>query len=136
MRGREADSPEAEIASAFIKSRFERAGLVPVGPNGSYYHPFVVTVHCRNPRSSHVSKLSTRLGVERSMAARFACAVRAALPGQSPSTISRSFSQLATRSSVVAPRKPTFSALTPDSCSAWMRSLTKPGGPIRELRSR
>ena len=43
MRGREADSPEAEIAAAFIKSRFERSGLAPGGANGSYYHPFVVT---------------------------------------------------------------------------------------------
>ncbi|MDE0359439.1 MAG: M28 family peptidase [Gammaproteobacteria bacterium] len=42
MGGRLAGSPEGRIASAFIKSRFERLGLTPVGDGGSYYHSFNV----------------------------------------------------------------------------------------------
>ena len=42
MRGRLAGSPEGRLASAFIKSRFERLGLTPAGPGGSYYHSFNV----------------------------------------------------------------------------------------------
>lgn len=42
LRGRLAGSPEGRVASAFIKSRFERLGLVPVGDGGSYYHNFNV----------------------------------------------------------------------------------------------
>ena len=38
LRGRLAGSPEGRVASAFIKSRFERMGLKPVGAGGSYYH--------------------------------------------------------------------------------------------------
>ncbi len=42
LRGRLAGSPEGRVASAFIKSRFERLGLVPVGPGATYYHYFNV----------------------------------------------------------------------------------------------
>ena len=42
MRGRLAGSPEGRLASAFIKSRFERLGLKPAAPGGSYYHSFNV----------------------------------------------------------------------------------------------
>ena len=42
MRGRLAGSAENRMASAFIKSRFERLGLQPVGSNGSYYQYFNV----------------------------------------------------------------------------------------------
>lgn len=42
MRGRLAGSPEGRLASAFIRSRFERLGLTPVGGGGSYYHHFNV----------------------------------------------------------------------------------------------
>ena len=42
MRGRLAGSPENRAASAFIKSRFERLGLTPAGPGGSYYQYFNV----------------------------------------------------------------------------------------------
>ena len=42
MRGRLAGSPENRAASAFIKSRFERLGLIPAGPGGSYYQYFNV----------------------------------------------------------------------------------------------
>ncbi len=42
LRGRLAGSPEGRVASAFIKSRFRRLGLVPVGPGGTYYHYFNV----------------------------------------------------------------------------------------------
>ena len=42
LRGRLAGSPEGRVASAFIKSRFERLGLTPVGDGDSYYHHFNV----------------------------------------------------------------------------------------------
>ena len=42
MGGRLAGSPEGRVASAFIKSRFERMGLTPVGDGGSYYQFFNV----------------------------------------------------------------------------------------------
>ena len=42
MRGRLAGSPENRAASAFIKSRFERSGLTPAGPGGSFYQYFNV----------------------------------------------------------------------------------------------
>ena len=40
MRGRLVGTPENRLAAEFIKSRFERAGLAPAGPNGSYFQPF------------------------------------------------------------------------------------------------
>ena len=42
MGGRLAGSPQGRVASAFIKSRFERMGLTPVGDGGSYYQFFNV----------------------------------------------------------------------------------------------
>lgn len=42
MGGRLAGSPQGRVASAFIKSRFERLGLTPVGDGGSYYQHFNV----------------------------------------------------------------------------------------------
>ena len=42
MGGRLAGSPQGRVASAFIKSRFERLGLTPVGDGGSYYQQFNV----------------------------------------------------------------------------------------------
>ena len=40
MQGRLTETPGNEIASAFIRSRFERLGLEPMGPGGSFYQPF------------------------------------------------------------------------------------------------
>jgi hypothetical protein len=36
-RGRLVGTPEYALAAEFVKSRFERLGLTPVGPNGSYF---------------------------------------------------------------------------------------------------
>ncbi len=40
MRGRLTNTPENRLAAEFIKSRFERMGLQPAGPGGSYYQTF------------------------------------------------------------------------------------------------
>ncbi len=40
MRGRLAGTPEAALAGDWIKSRFERLGLRPAGPDGSFVQPF------------------------------------------------------------------------------------------------
>ena len=40
MQGRLTETPENEIMSAFIRSRFERLGLEPMGPEGSFYQNF------------------------------------------------------------------------------------------------
>ena len=40
MQGRLTETPENEITSAFIRSRFERLGLEPMGPGGSFYQSF------------------------------------------------------------------------------------------------
>ena len=40
MRGRLVDTPENRLAADFIKSRFERLALKPVGADGSFFHPF------------------------------------------------------------------------------------------------
>jgi hypothetical protein len=40
MRGRLAGTPEVALAAEFIKSRFERMGLAPAGPDGSFFQPF------------------------------------------------------------------------------------------------
>ncbi|HSF15130.1 MAG TPA: M28 family peptidase [Vicinamibacteria bacterium] len=40
MRGRLTETPENTLAASFIRARFERLGLKPMGPEGSYYQPF------------------------------------------------------------------------------------------------
>src|SRR6266850_1943448 len=40
LRGRLTDTDENRAAADFIKSRFERMGLKPAGPNNSYYQPY------------------------------------------------------------------------------------------------
>jgi Zn-dependent M28 family amino/carboxypeptidase len=42
MRGRLTNTPENDLAADFIKARFERLGLSPAGPGGSYYHPYLL----------------------------------------------------------------------------------------------
>ena len=40
LRGRLTDTEENRAAADFIRSRFERLGLKPAGPNGSYFQPY------------------------------------------------------------------------------------------------
>src|SRR5438128_5224980 len=40
MRGRLTDTEENRAAADFIRSRFERMGLKPAGPNGLYFQPY------------------------------------------------------------------------------------------------
>jgi hypothetical protein len=42
MQGRLTEDPENRIAAAFIKARFERLGLKPMGPEGSFYQTYVL----------------------------------------------------------------------------------------------
>jgi len=43
MRGRLSEDPENRIAALFIRSRFERLGLKPLAPEGSFFQPYVVS---------------------------------------------------------------------------------------------
>jgi Zn-dependent M28 family amino/carboxypeptidase len=43
-RGRLVGTPEYALAAEFVKSRFERLGLTPAGPNGAYFHSFNLMV--------------------------------------------------------------------------------------------
>jgi Zn-dependent M28 family amino/carboxypeptidase len=52
FRGRLTATPENDLASAFIASRFERLGLKPVGVSGSYYHGFNLVTASLGP-SNH-----------------------------------------------------------------------------------
>lgn len=40
LRGRLTDTPENLVAAEFIQARFERLGLTPAGPGGSFYHEY------------------------------------------------------------------------------------------------
>src|SRR5438094_9857896 len=40
LRGRLTDTEENRAAADFIRSRFERMGLKPAGPNNSYFQPY------------------------------------------------------------------------------------------------
>src|SRR5882672_615653 len=40
LRGRLTDTEENRAAADFIRSRFERMGLRPAGPNNSYFQPY------------------------------------------------------------------------------------------------
>ncbi len=40
FRGRLTDTPENQMAAEFIRARFERLGLEPGGPGGSYFQPY------------------------------------------------------------------------------------------------
>lgn len=44
LQGRLTDTPGNTIAMEFIKSRFERLGLKPGGPEGSFFHPYNLMV--------------------------------------------------------------------------------------------
>lgn len=45
MRGRDTAKPESEIASAYIASRFRKAGAMPAGENGSYFQEVQFAYH-------------------------------------------------------------------------------------------
>ncbi len=53
FRGRLTATPENDLASAFIASRFERLGLKRVGPAGSHYHGFNLITASLGP-SNHL----------------------------------------------------------------------------------
>src|SRR4029453_10258964 len=40
MRGRLTDTDENRATADYLRSRFERMGLKPAGPNGSYFQPY------------------------------------------------------------------------------------------------
>src|SRR5713226_8206098 len=44
MRGRLTDTEENRATADFIRSRFERMGLKPAGPNNSYFQPYNLMV--------------------------------------------------------------------------------------------
>ena len=43
LKGRLALDPENRIAALFIRSRFERLGLKPMGPEESFFQPYVLS---------------------------------------------------------------------------------------------
>ena len=52
FRGRLTATPENDLASEFIASRFERLGLERVGDGGSYYHHFNLVTSSLGPSNS------------------------------------------------------------------------------------
>lgn len=55
FKGRLTDTPENTIAAEWIKFRFEKMGLKPAGPEGSYFQPFnLVTTTLGDPNSLQV----------------------------------------------------------------------------------
>src|SRR5947208_12563452 len=42
MRGRLTDTEENRATADYLRSRFERMGLKPAGPNGSYFQPYTL----------------------------------------------------------------------------------------------
>jgi hypothetical protein len=67
-RGRLVGTPEYALAAEFVKSRFERLGLTPAGPGGTYFHGFnlmVATLGSENAlevTEGPASTLRARLG--------------------------------------------------------------------------
>lgn len=56
MRGRLTDTPENALAAEWIKSRFERLGLAPAGPEQSYFHQYnLLTATLGSPNQLTVS---------------------------------------------------------------------------------
>jgi len=43
MRGRLTEDPENRLAALFVRSRFERLGLKPMGPEASFFQPYVLS---------------------------------------------------------------------------------------------
>ncbi|HYV97304.1 MAG TPA: M28 family peptidase [Gemmatimonadaceae bacterium] len=59
MRGREAGSPDAIRATAYIESEVRRLGLEPAGDKGSYFQYLPVTARSLDPASTIVSGSTT-----------------------------------------------------------------------------
>jgi Zn-dependent M28 family amino/carboxypeptidase len=56
MRGRLTDTSENAIAAEWVKSRFERLGLTPAGPDRSYFHAYnLLTATIGSPNALQVS---------------------------------------------------------------------------------
>ena len=56
MRGRLTDTPENALAAEWVKSRFERLGLTPAGPDQSYFHAYnLLTATIGSPNAMQVS---------------------------------------------------------------------------------
>ena len=59
-KGRLTQTPENETTSAFIRARFERLGLEPMGPEGSFYQPFrLVTSELASPLENDLGSCAT-----------------------------------------------------------------------------
>jgi len=63
FRGRLTNTPENQLAAEFIRARFERLGLEPAGPGGSYYQAYPLMTATLGPENRLVA--STGDGVER-----------------------------------------------------------------------
>src|SRR5438034_6285929 len=70
MRGRLTDTEENRAAADFIRSRFERMGLKPAGPNGSYFQPYnLMTATLAAAPSSNVLEVMGADGATRELRA-------------------------------------------------------------------
>jgi len=63
FRGRLTNTPENLLAAEFIRARFERLGLEPAGPGGSYFQPYTLMIATLGAENRLVA--STGDGVER-----------------------------------------------------------------------
>src|SRR5881397_2228112 len=53
MRGRLTDTEENRATADYLRSRFERMGLKPAGPNGSYFQPYnLMTATLGDPKAN------------------------------------------------------------------------------------
>lgn len=57
-RGRLVGTPEYALAAEFVKSRFERLGLTPVGPGGTYFHSFNLMVATLGSEAANTLEIS------------------------------------------------------------------------------
>jgi len=70
MRGRLTDTEENRATADFIRSRFERMGLKPAGPNGSYFQPYnLMTATLAAPPASNVLEVMSADGATRQLRA-------------------------------------------------------------------
>lgn len=68
MRGRLTDTEENRAAADFIRSRFERMGLKPVGPNNSYFQPYnLMTATLGQSSATNVLDIQNGEGVSRQL---------------------------------------------------------------------
>jgi hypothetical protein len=61
-RGRLVGTPEYALAAEFVKSRFERLGLTPAGPNGTYFHSFNLMVATLGSEATNTLEIAEGLG--------------------------------------------------------------------------